>query len=95
MKKLITKYNKAISNQPSASTFIIFGTIFVLSITLLVLGNLLAFSNEPKQFSWSYPILLFNLIPIIALGIYLGFVFGLVYLQKKEINLPQCYTEDL
>ena len=92
MKKLITKYNKAISNQPSASTFIIFGTIFVLSITLLVLGNLLAFSNEPKQFSWSYPILLFNLIPIIVLGIYLGVrIWFSLFAKKRNQSAPMLH----
>lgn len=89
MKKLFKKLKKTNSNIFNSSSAIIFGAIFAFSISLLVLGSLFAFSNKPYQFGWSYPILLLNLVPILALGIYLGIrVWYGLFANKRNQSAP-------
>ena len=67
----------------------VFGTLFMVAIILLVLGTLFALSRVPQQTARSYPILLFNLALIVALGAYLGFrVWTGLFAKKRRQSAP-------
>jgi len=74
---------------PRIAQSALFGILFVTAIILLVLGTLFALSRNPEQTAQSYPILLFNLVLIIALGIYLGFrVWTGLFAKKRRQSAP-------
>jgi len=74
---------------PRIAQSALFGILFVAAIILLVLGTLFALSRNPEQTVQAYPILLFNLGLIIALGIYLGFrVWTGLFAKKRRQSAP-------
>ena len=74
---------------PRIAQSALFGILFVAAIILLVLGTLFALSRETEQTTQAYPILLFNLGLIIALGIYLGFrVWIGLFAKKRRQSAP-------
>ena len=76
-------------SAPRIAQSAVFGILFVTAIILLVLGTLFALSRNPEQTTQAYPILLFNLGLIIALGIYLGFrVWTGLFAKKRRQSAP-------
>lgn len=74
---------------PRIAQSAVFGILFVTAIILLVLGTLFALSRNPDQTTQAYPILLFNLGLIIALGVYLGFrVWTGLFAKKRRQSAP-------
>ena len=76
-------------SAPRIARSAIFGILFVSAILLLVVGTLFALSGQTEQTSQSYPILLFNLVFIIGLGIYLGFrVWRGLFAKRRSQSAP-------
>jgi len=74
---------------PRIAQSALFGILFVAAIILLVLGTLFALSRNPEQTNQSYPILIFNLGLIVALGIYLAFrVWIGLFAKKRRQSAP-------
>lgn len=74
---------------PRIAQSALFGILFFVAIILLVLGTLFALSRNPEQTSQAYPILLFNLALILALGLYLAFrVWTGLFAKKRRQSAP-------
>jgi len=74
---------------PRIARSAIFGILFVTAILLLVVGTLFSLSRNPVQTSQAYPILVFNLILIVGLGIYLGFrVWTGLFAKRRRQSAP-------
>ncbi len=76
-------------DAPKIARSALFGILFVTAILLLVLGTLYALSGDTKQTSQAYPILLFNLVFIIGLGIYLALrVWKGLFAKRRSQSAP-------
>lgn len=74
---------------PRIAQSALFIVLFVAAIALLVLGTLFALSRDPEQTAQAYPLLLFNLGLIIALGVYLGFrVWTGLFAKRRRQSAP-------
>ncbi len=74
---------------PRIAQSALFGILFIAAIILLVLGTLFALSRNPEQTVRAYPLLQFNLILILALGVYLGFrVWTGLFAKKRRQSAP-------
>ena len=74
---------------PRITQSALFGILFITSIILLVLGTLFALSRNPEQTVQAYPILIFNLVLIVALGLYLTFrVWTGLFAKKRRQSAP-------
>jgi len=76
-------------DAPKIARSALFGILFVTAILLLVVGTLFALSGDAEKTSQSYPILLFNLVFIIGLGIYLGVrVWKGLFAKRRSQSAP-------
>lgn len=78
-----------LSRAPRIVQSAFFGVIFSTSIFLVVLGTLYALSGNPETVGQAYPILFFNMILILFLGVYLGFrIWNIFYTKKLRRSAP-------
>ena len=74
---------------PRIAQSALFGILFAAAILLMVLGTLFALSRVPEKTNQAYPILLFNLGLIIALGLYLAFrVWKGLFAKRRRQSAP-------
>ncbi len=66
-----------------------FGILFSTAISLTVLGALYAVSDNPSRTAQAYPILVFNMILILFLGVYMAIrIWNILFAKKRRRSAP-------
>jgi len=74
---------------PRVAQSALFSISFIVAIILLVLGTLFSLSGNEEQTRQAYPVLQFNLVLILILGVYLGArIWNILFAKKRRKSAP-------